>query len=272
MYSTRSRTAHAVATACLLALPLSAPLAQSLRMPAAQALSGRSYGIEFGQVVTFPSYENAEVRRDVQYRATLVQPTGAGSIQVRVDSARGSASNPHARSVLDLRFLMGTTLGVTYGDSGKPVSWAAEGPAVTFADIGGEMSLSLMLDPLFPALPARDVRSGATWERVWTRSVLVGQHIRTAQVRTRYTIEGTERAGGATAWKVQFVTTPVSGATGGQESTGTMLVGSDGVLRELMLSEASGGDDWVFGTESVGFRQRDTIRVTLRAGSGPARR
>jgi hypothetical protein len=264
------RTRLAVAFAALGFVTASAPAVASqtpvLKMPAPSALNGRSYGIEFSNVVSFTGRDGAEMNRTVRFHVTLNAAAGGRGLSVRMDSARGSASNPHARSVLDLRSFVGTSLGVTYADSGKPVKWETAGPTVDFADASGALALSLLLDPMFPALPARDVRAGTTWERTWSRTALVGQQAHTTAVRTRYTVDKTERVGGVTGWRVSFVTTPVAGAAHVDQSGGSMLVGADGVLHELTLEETTSGR-WEFNGEQLPYTQREQVRVALRPGS-----
>jgi hypothetical protein len=257
-----------LAAALLLATSVvsNAQTAAPLRAAAPDALRGRSYGVTFSQVVAFQGdYHGAEMGRATQFRVTLAPVAGArGAVSVRVDSARGSASNPHAREVLDLRPLMGTSLQATYTDSGRPAVWAATGPTVSFGEIGGSLPLTTLLDPIFPALPARPVRANDTWDRTWTQTALVGQKEVRIAVRTRYVVERIETVAGAQVVRVRFTTTPTGPAIPGSTSSGTMLVGVDGVLRELRIEESREGNDWDFNGNILSYTQRDELVVTLR--------
>jgi hypothetical protein len=241
--------------------------APPLRAAAPDALRGRSYGVTFSQVVAFQGdYHGAEMTRSAQFRVTLSPAAGArGALVVRVDSARGSASNPHAREVLDLRPMMGTSLQATYADSGRPVTWSERGPTVSFGEIGGAIPLTALLDPIFPALPNRAVRASDTWERTWSTFAIVGQKEVQLTVRTRYQVERVETVDRAQVVRVRFTSTPIGGAVAGATSTGTMLVGVDGVLRELRIEETHNGNDWDFNGNTLTYAQRDELVVTLRA-------
>jgi hypothetical protein len=237
-----------------------------LRAAAPDALRGRSYGVTFSQVVAFQGeFHGAEMARAAQFRVTLNPVAGTrGALSVRIDSARGSASNPHAREVLDLRPMIGTALQATYADSGRPVTWSAQGPTVGFGEIGGSLPLTTLLDPLFPALPARAVRANDTWERTWTQQALIGQKETRVTLRTRYTVDRIESLDGAQVVRVRFTTAPTGAAVPGTTSTGTMVVGVDGVLRELRIEESREGNDWDFNGNILNYVQRDELVVSLR--------
>jgi hypothetical protein len=267
-----TRTLLAVALLIISSMEAHAQNAAPLRAAEPDALRGRGYGVTFSQVIAFQGeYHGAEMARNAQFRVTLSPVAGTrGAIAVRIDSARGSASNPHAREVLDLRPLMGTSLQATYADSGRPVTWSQSGPAVGFGEIGGSLPLTTLLDPLFPALPARAVRANDTWERTWTQQALIGQKEVQISVRTRYVVERIQALDGAQVARVRFTTSPTGAAVPGTTSAGTMLVGLDGVLRELRIEESREGNDWDFNGNILTYMQRDELVVTLRP-STPSR-
>jgi hypothetical protein len=238
-----------------------------LRVAAPDALRGRSYGVSFSQVVAFQGdYHGAEMSRSAQFRVTLSPAAGArGAVMVRVDSARGSASNPHAREVIDLRPMIGTSLQATYADSGRPVTWSERGPTVAFGEIGGAIPLIALLDAVFPALPNRAVRAGDAWERTWSAPAIVGQKEVQLTVRTRYQVERLETVDRAQVVRVRFTSTPSDAADA--PSTGTMLIGADGVLRELRIEGTRNGNDWDFNGNTLTYVQRDELVVTLRAAT-----
>jgi len=206
-----------------------------------------------------------------QFLVTLEPDANRTGIAIRIDSARGSTSNPHAPEVLDFRSFVGTSLHGTYADSGRAIAWRDPGPDIAFGTIGARLPLRSLLHPLFPALPSGALQAGDTWERTWTQTAIHGQQSRRMPLRTRYTVESVATVAGSRLARVRLVSTPVSGALPGAAIRGTLTVDGDGIVQELRLEEARTGDDWELNGRRVRYTQRDELTVTVRAGAASSR-
>lgn len=245
----------------------------TLALPAAATLDGRSYGLEFTQLISLQAGSTVPITRNVQLRATFAAREAAGrtELTIRIDSARGSGTTPHARAVLDLRSLVGTSYRAVVADSGRPVTWAPSPAMITFGDMGGTLPLRALLSMLIPALPARAVRVGDSWDRTWSQEVLLGQRDIRQPVRTRFIVQGTERTARGVSWRIRFTASVVGVAAPPALGSGSMLVGADGVLHELTLEENRQGADWSFSDQMFSYGQIDRWTITLRSGSSARR-
>lgn len=252
-------------------IPTAAAQSTSLAAPQPAALTDRSYGVAFLQTMALQGEsQGMSIVRDARLRVTFGAGRRRGALNevaLVVDSARGSTTNPHAREVLDLRSLRGSQVVVTYGDSGA--TWPTPVPDLSFGDYG-KLPLSSVLDPLFPALPARAMAAGATWERSYTRRSLHGADAVTHPITVRYTLQRYDVVRGTRLARITFDVVADPSSPTGFKSSGAMLVGAgDGLLHELTVEETASGI-WLFQGNEFPFIQTNALRYFLHGGAAAA--
>jgi hypothetical protein len=231
----------------------------------ANAIAGRAYTLTFSQDAALEAGADTHLMRDARFRFRF----GAGeriseqrsSSLVVFDSARAAVTSPHGREVIDARPLMGRSVPVTWAHSGGPAEWEPGVAIVDFGDFGTPQPVSALIDYVFPALDARAVRTGDSWERGWQRRMIDGNRWTETDVITRLKLDRLESHGGVTLARITFRTDAVGDR--GPSASGSIVLGvEDGVVREVVLEDLSSGE-WSFGEDRVAFEQTTTLRLTL---------
>lgn len=257
------------------AAPAAAQSPLQLKLPDAGQIDGQGYALELSESIVIDAHgasHNAArgVRFGFRFSGARTEADAWVSAALTIESLTMSLSTPHGDEVSLTHGLVGTSLPLRYRRSGGGTSYSADVPLVDFTEMGGAFPLSALIDPVFPALSNRSLRTGESWEHWWVRKQIDGGAATERSVTSRYTLAAFETRNGQPVVRVNVSTrgeaVPGLAAAGPLEANGFVLIrASDGVVLEVSSEETVSGA-WSFMGEDFPYKQTTRLHLTNTSG------
>jgi len=230
-----------------------------LMLPEAGAAPSAGWGIALTQTmeVRMDGGHTMAVERSYSAGFHIEKAAGDGgavNATVRIDSARAAMVLHDSRQLVDTRRLTGTTFEVRYERTEGAPQYTGS-PTIDFGEMmGGAFPIAMLLDNVFLPMPGAAVSAGDSWERVWSRDMILGTGLTRQKITTRFTLERIERQNGRDLARLRF-------ATSDNRLSGVIRIGvGDGIVRDAEIVEVGGGS-LEMGGGSYPYTQTTTIRV-----------
>jgi hypothetical protein len=251
-----------------------------LQLPTAPRLDGQTYALEMNQEVGIDYHGSAHTASRAVHFQFSFSGSRAESERVttllRMDSLRMFIGTPHGDQPELTHGLQGSSLSLSYRRDGREVTYAEPTPLIDFAEMGGALPLSALIEQVFPALSAAPVRVGESWDHWWVREQVDGAAVTERRVASRFTLAALETRAGKAVARVEVSTRAdaLPGEQGGAITAhGLVLIRvEDGVVLEVSSEETVSGI-WYFEAERLPFQQTTKLsaRNVTAVGASPGR-